>query len=76
MQSRYISPSLRADARILMEVYNKIFGEPVTLSDDGMVVSMENSQTDGAGSGAGTGTQQGASSNMTAVKVPSFISEP
>ncbi|KAH8425600.1 putative C6 finger domain protein [Aspergillus melleus] len=29
LQSRYISPSLRADARILTEIYEKIFGEPV-----------------------------------------------
>jgi hypothetical protein len=28
LQSRYISPSLRADARILAEIYEKIFGEP------------------------------------------------
>ncbi|KAL4889784.1 hypothetical protein BDV59DRAFT_204975 [Aspergillus ambiguus] len=28
LQSRYISPSLRADARILTEIYEKIFGEP------------------------------------------------
>ncbi|GFF44604.1 C6 finger domain protein, putative [Aspergillus udagawae] len=30
LQSRYISPSLRADARILAEIYEKIFGEPAT----------------------------------------------
>ncbi|KAH1641242.1 hypothetical protein KXX16_003583 [Aspergillus fumigatus] len=30
LQSRYISPSLRADARILTEIYEKIFGEPAT----------------------------------------------
>jgi hypothetical protein len=30
LQSRYISPSLRADARILSEIYEKIFGEPTT----------------------------------------------
>ncbi|KAF4207298.1 hypothetical protein CNMCM8927_003572 [Aspergillus lentulus] len=28
LQSRYISPTLRADARILSEIYEKIFGEP------------------------------------------------
>ncbi|KAF9883267.1 hypothetical protein FE257_003787, partial [Aspergillus nanangensis] len=28
LKSRYISPSLRADARILTEIYEKIFGEP------------------------------------------------
>ncbi|KAB8240229.1 hypothetical protein BDV35DRAFT_402436 [Aspergillus flavus] len=28
LQSRYISPSLRADARILTEIYVKIFGNP------------------------------------------------
>ncbi|KAB8213554.1 hypothetical protein BDV33DRAFT_210092 [Aspergillus novoparasiticus] len=28
LQSRYISPSLRADARILTEIYEKIFGNP------------------------------------------------
>ncbi|KAF4236882.1 hypothetical protein CNMCM8980_002701 [Aspergillus fumigatiaffinis] len=28
LQSRYISPSLRADAQILAEIYEKIFGEP------------------------------------------------
>ncbi|KAG2411767.1 hypothetical protein HFD88_009323 [Aspergillus terreus] len=28
LQSRYISPSLRADARILTEIYERIFGEP------------------------------------------------
>jgi hypothetical protein len=30
LQSRYISPTLRADARILTEIYEKIFGEPAT----------------------------------------------
>jgi hypothetical protein len=30
LQSRHISPSLRADARILTEIYEKIFGEPAT----------------------------------------------
>lgn len=30
LQSRYISPSLRADAWILTEIYEKIFGEPAT----------------------------------------------
>ncbi|EAW20724.1 uncharacterized protein NFIA_112480 [Aspergillus fischeri NRRL 181] len=28
LQSRYISPSLQADARILTEIYEKIFGDP------------------------------------------------
>jgi hypothetical protein len=28
LQSRNISPSLRADARILTEIYEKIFGKP------------------------------------------------
>lgn len=28
LQSKYISPSLRADARILTEIYEKIFSEP------------------------------------------------
>lgn len=28
LQSREISPSLRADAKILSEIYEKIFGEP------------------------------------------------
>ncbi|GAB1209616.1 hypothetical protein APSETT445_008397 [Aspergillus pseudonomiae] len=28
LQSRYISPTLRADARILTEIYEKIFGNP------------------------------------------------
>lgn len=28
LQSRYISPSLRADASILMGIYEKIFAEP------------------------------------------------
>lgn len=35
LQSRYISPSLRADARILSEVYFKIYGEPPVLGEDG-----------------------------------------
>jgi hypothetical protein len=30
LQSRYISPSLRADARILTEIYKKIFGDQST----------------------------------------------
>lgn len=34
LQSRYISPSLLADARILKEIYQKIFGKHVVLSDD------------------------------------------
>jgi hypothetical protein len=29
LQSRYISPSLRAYARTLTELYEKIFGEPI-----------------------------------------------
>ena len=28
LRSRYISPTLRADARILTEIYEKIFGDP------------------------------------------------
>lgn len=34
LQSRYISPSLRADAKILTEIYEKIFSEsPVSFTN-------------------------------------------
>lgn len=31
LQSREISPTLRADAKILSEIYEKIFGEPADI---------------------------------------------
>ncbi|KAE8155544.1 hypothetical protein BDV40DRAFT_118323 [Aspergillus tamarii] len=34
LQSRYISPTLRADARILTEIYEKIFGDPIVAGYD------------------------------------------
>lgn len=45
LQSRYISPSLRADARILQEIYQRIFGKHVVLSDDVGVRSGNGSAT-------------------------------
>ena len=73
LQSRFISPSLRADARILMEVYNKIFGDPMALPEDGTQIMCGGEDVPGP---AHHRHPTSVTATVLAGRIPSFRSEP